>query len=254
MKHKETDYRHYWEERLLKHPNLRGTGHRAFSLPCNRVLYQAQRDCLELVLARHQISLQGKRVLDIGSGTGFYVQVFQQAGAARVVGLDIAETSVDLLRRRFPDGEFHVADIGGEDLPIPGPFDLIAAISVLYHLVDNAHFERALENIGRLLAEGGFLLISDTFRLPLLPTASHARFRPLSLYQPLLAQYNVQIVDVVPIYYLLNRTFVPLVGPMILRSKQLQRWLYEVDRRWRAAGRDNGRGMKLMLARKMAAS
>ncbi|RMF26012.1 MAG: hypothetical protein D6759_20410, partial [Chloroflexi bacterium] len=75
MKRRATDYRHYWERRLIRHPNLKGTGHRAFSLAYNRVLYQAQRDCLELVLARHQISLQGKRVLDIGSGTGFYVQL-----------------------------------------------------------------------------------------------------------------------------------------------------------------------------------
>ncbi|MEM3433450.1 MAG: class I SAM-dependent methyltransferase [Candidatus Methanomethyliaceae archaeon] len=251
MGHRVKDYRHYWEERLLKHPNLRGTGHRAFSLTYNHILYQAQLDCLELILARYHISLQGKRVLDIGSGTGFYIQFFRQAGAAQVVGVDIASTSVDLLRQQFPDSEFYNVDIGSSELPIAGPFDLIAAISVLYHIIDDAHFEQALENIGGLLVDGGFLIISDTFCLPLVPImASHVRFRPLSLYRSLLSQHNVQIVDTIPIYYLLNRTFVPLVGPLFLRLGWLHRWLYEVDRQWRAEGRDNGRGMKLMLARK----
>jgi hypothetical protein len=62
----------------------------------------------------------------------------------------------------------------------------------------------------------------------------------------------MEIVDVLPMYYLLNRTFIPKIGPMMLRAKKLQDLLYAIDRRWRAKGRDNGRSMKLMLARKVA--
>ena len=252
MRRTKEDYRDYWEQRLSQNLDLRGTGHRAFGLELNEVLYQAQRDCLELILHKHGISLSGRRVLDVGSGTGYYVRLFEQLGAAEVVGLDITETSVRYLRDTFPDRQFHVCDIGGEQLPIDGEFDVVSVISVLYHLVDDRQFERAIANLSRLLVPDGILMVSDTFRTPLLPTASHARLRPLETYERAFSQHRLRIEDVVPMYYLLNRTFVPVIGPWMLRSRALQGWLYALDKRWRAAGRDNGRAMKLMLARKTA--
>jgi SAM-dependent methyltransferase len=248
-----SDYRDYWEDRLTREPNLRGTGHRAFSLDYNEILYQAQMDCLELVLAKHQVKMKGKRVLDVGSGTGFYVRFFKEAGAGQVVGIDITEASVEYLQRTFPNCNFHICDIGSKRIPVAGPFDVISTISVLYHLVDDARFERAIAHLGHLLSPDGYLLITDTFAHPLLPSASHARFRTLEVYRELLLQHRLRIVDVLPVYYLLNRTLMPLVGPFLLRSRRLQRWLYQIDKRWREEGRDNGRAMKLMLARKAEA-
>jgi hypothetical protein len=83
-----------------------------------------------------------------------------------------------------------------------------------------------------------------------LPVASHARFRPLRTYEALLTEQQMEIVDVIPMYYLLNRTFVPKIGPALLRIGRLREWLYALDKRWRNLGRDNGRSMKLLLARK----
>ncbi len=245
-----SDYKGYWEDRLTREPNLRGTGHRAFGLGYNEILYQAQRDCLELVLAKHRVGIVGKRVLDVGSGTGFYIRFFKEADAGQVVGIDITRASVEYLQRIFPDCSFHICDIGSKRIPVAGPFDVISVISVLYHLVDDARFEQAIAHLAHLLSPDGYLLITDTFAHPLLPSASHAQFRTLETYRELLLQHGLHIVDVLPVYYLLNRPLIPLIGPFLLRSKQLQRWLYHTDKRWREEGRDNGRAMKLMLARK----
>lgn len=244
------DYRDYWEDRLTREPNLRGTGHRAFGLGYNKMLYRAQRDCLELLLAKHQVELAGRRVLDIGSGAGFYVHFFEEADAGQVVGIDITEASVEYLRKVFPRQDFRVCDIGSRRIPLAGPFDIISAMSVLYHLVDDARFEQAVTHLGHLLFDGGYLLITDTFSPPLLPSASHVRFRALEAYRELLLDRGLHIVDILPIYYLMNRTFLPLIGPFVLRSKRLQRRLYEIDKRWRREGRHNGSAMKLMLVRK----
>jgi len=246
------DYRDYWEQRLVRHTNLRGTGHRAFSLAYNKILYQAQRDCVEMMIDRHKIEISGQRVLDVGSGTGFYVAFFREKGASQVVGLDYTEASVEYLRTTYPDGEFHVCDIGGERLPVSGPFGVISAISVLYHLVDDAQYDRAIANLCLSMADGGAMLISDTFCTRSL-TAAHARFRPLDRYERLLRAYGVEVVDLLPLYYLLNRTFMPILAPRVLGLKWVSWALYETDKRWRAEGRDNGGSMKLMLACKTSA-
>lgn len=240
----------FWEERLASRLDLRGTGHRAFSLSYNRWLYQAQLDSFDGLIRRYAVDIAGKRVLDIGSGTGFYVDYFLREGAGSVYGIDITETSVRYLQQTYSTGHFLPCDIASKSLPIRGPFDIISAISVLYHVVDDARFDQALRNICQLLEPNGYLLLSDTFARSLLPTATHARHRLLTTYTSVFAQYDVQVVDVIPMYYFLNRTFVPVIGPRILSALSLGRRLYQLDTRLRNAGLSNLDGMKLMLARR----
>src|SRR5262245_19081086 len=80
----------------------------------------------------------GIPVLDVGSGTGFYVERWRRTGAA-VTGLDLTEVAVEELRRSFPEIPFVRADIGGalEQIPLPAErFQAISAFDVLFHLVD----------------------------------------------------------------------------------------------------------------------
>lgn len=242
--------RSYWESRLGANISLRGTGHRAFNLAYNDRLYAAQRDCVEQLLDDHDVDLQGGSALDVGSGNGFFVRCWLERGASTVTGLDITVASVAYLQRQFPQNSFAVADVAAAHLPLDRRFDLVSCISVLYHVVDDEKFARALGNLGASVGPGGHLLVSDTFVPSILPTARHARFRTLDQYRTLLARAGFEILDVLPVYYLLNRTFVPLVGPAVLNRLNLAGSLYRLDSRWRAEGRSNGDGMKLLLARK----
>jgi SAM-dependent methyltransferase len=97
---------------------------------------------------------RGRRVLDVGCGTGVDLVRFARAGAS-VTGVDLAPSAIDLARRNFEiqrlDAELIVAD--GEKLPFPdGRFDLVFAHGVVQYttnpqaLVDECH---------RVLAPGG---------------------------------------------------------------------------------------------------
>ncbi len=247
------DARRYWESRLASNISLRGTGHRAFSVAYNDWLYAAQRDCVALLFETGGVDLQDRRALDVGSGNGYFVRNWLDRGARAVVGLDITVSSIHHLQRMFPAQCFAVGDVAAPHLPVQGRFDLVSCISVLYHVVDEVMFVRALGNLCRHVSHGGHLLVSDTFVRSLWPTARHARFRTLDEYRTVLTNHGMDVIDVVPVYYLLNRTYIPLLGPAVLNRFNLAETLYGVDARWRTAGRSNSDGMKFLLARRREA-
>jgi SAM-dependent methyltransferase len=250
MNKKTLDTRKYWDDRLASNLNLRGTGHRAFGIEYNNALYRAQADCLEALLDRWQVDLKGKRVLDVGSGTGFYVDFYLNRGAQHLCGLDISETSVQYLSDKYPGCSFYVEDISKPALADLGEFDLVSVISVLYHVIDDALFRQAVDHLGNLCKPGGYLLISDALKGFWLPSAKHARLRRLEAYQPLLE--NFEIIALAPIYYFLNRSFIPVIGPKLIDLLHLGSILSRWDDRLRKRGWGNGSGMKFLLARRMS--
>jgi 2-polyprenyl-3-methyl-5-hydroxy-6-metoxy-1,4-benzoquinol methylase len=244
------DTRTYWEQRLATETNLKGTGHRAFDMDNNLWLYRTQRECLDQVLNEHHVMIPGKSVLDIGSGTGFFVDFYQERQAGSIVGVDLTVTSKNYLEAHYPAGTYYAADISEEALPFSGEFDIVSAMGVLYHIVDENRFQQAIINICSLLKSGGYLVISDSFQKPFLPTAQHAHLRSLMDYEPILKQQGVSILDLRPVYYLSNRTYIPVIGPALINGLKLGKTLYTIDQRLRQTKLSNGTGLKTLLARK----
>ena len=103
-----------------------------------------------------------KAVLDIACGTGFGASILLQGGAARVVGMDISEDAIRMAREKYgvPGLEFETGDV----LRIPCPrdsFERIVCFETLEHVRDQ---DRALEEMSRVLAPGGILVISSPNR------------------------------------------------------------------------------------------
>jgi SAM-dependent methyltransferase len=97
---------------------------------------------------------RGRKVLDVGCGTGVDLVRFAQAGAT-VTGVDIAPGAIDLARRHFEirrlEADLVVGD--GEALPFPDKqFDLVFAHGVVQYTTN----PQALVNeCRRVLAPGG---------------------------------------------------------------------------------------------------
>lgn len=243
----------FWDERLKTTTSLVGTGHRAFNLAYNKALYAMQSDTLDMLLSTANISLAEKRVLDVGSGIGYYINYFQQRGAKNIIGIDIAPTSVSYLQKTYPQYQFQCTDIGSSSgITIDGKFDFISAISVLYHIVDDDRFASALNNICSYLAPGGFLVLTDMFRKTLQLTARHAKFRTTDSYSSVFAAYNLKIIDQLPMYYFMNRTYVPVIAPKILQLKSITQLLLKIDTVLRKKRYTFGSGLQMMLLRRTA--
>jgi 2-polyprenyl-3-methyl-5-hydroxy-6-metoxy-1,4-benzoquinol methylase len=242
----------YWEQRLRSRANLQGTGHRAFSEQYNQVLYQAQVECLDVLLHEAKIAVNRCSVLDVGSGVGYFVRHFLNRDAHSVIGSDLTFASVQHLQTLFPDSEVFQCDVSAPNLPLQATFDIISCISVLYHILDDVRFTQALTNLCQWVSPEGVLIVSDIFRT--VPAARHARFRSLATYETILARNQMQIVARVPVYFLLNRTFLPIIGPWLIDTFQVGKSLAHFDRRLRQAGMTIGASMYFLLAKRVRSS
>lgn len=240
------DTRRYWEERLEAKANLRGTGHRAFSEAYNRVLYAAQAETVDGMLAAAGVAVAGKSVLDVGSGVGFFLDYYRSRGAATVVGTDLTYASVRYLHDNNGAGAVLQCDVTAPHLPVGRTFDIVNCVSVLYHVLDDGLFTQGLANLCQAVRPGGCLVVNDGFKRA--PTARHARFRLLESYTAILAENQMRVVAVTPAYYLLNRTFVPVLGPWLIETCGLSEGLMGIDRRLRQAGVATGASMHFLLA------
>lgn len=154
----------YWEERLRRHPDVCGVGCLAYGLQFNRWLYRIRRHRFRAVVRRLGIDVARQRILDVGSGTGFYLEQWNRAGARTVDGLDFTEAAVKSLRQAHPQSRIHHCDIGDPHCPLPAAaYDAVSAFDVLFHIVDDDRYATALRNVARALRPGGLFVYSDNF-------------------------------------------------------------------------------------------
>jgi SAM-dependent methyltransferase len=101
--------------------------------------------------------LAGRRLLDVGCGTGKSFLPMLARGYD-VAGCDLSPAMVELAREKLPPGlvELFVADM--RDLPVAGSFDLVTCLDdALNYLVDPAELVPALCGMAANLAPGGLV-------------------------------------------------------------------------------------------------
>ena len=144
----------YWNQRALDYAG-RGAGLRAvcsYGMPSfyNGYIQVTQ----ELALAGHLKVPAGSSVLDLGCGIGRWSRRLARRGA-EVVAVDVAPAMIDEAQRRSAGTtiDYRVADL--RDLDLGRTFDVVLAVTVLQHILDDREFARAAANVARHLAPGG---------------------------------------------------------------------------------------------------
>ena len=200
------DNRQYWESRLREHYSLAGVGYLRLGRRYNEWMYRVRGAVFDRVVAGlSPEGWAGRGVLDVGSGTGFYVERWLRLGA-RVTGLDLTEVAVAELRRAFPAAGFLQADIGTAGaVPLEtASFDAVSAMDVLFHIVDDAAYARAFANIAQLLKPRGWFLWSDNFLRHATERVTHQASRSLAESTRLVEAAGFEVVRRVPMFVLMN--------------------------------------------------
>ena len=200
----DAELRVFWERRLGNDWTESGVGYRALGRAFNTWMYRIRRAVFAREVARLGVGA-GSQVLDIGSGTGFYVQCWQDAGAGRIVGCDLTEAAVGRLRRRFPDVTFvrvDAADVATEFAP--ASFDAASCMDVLFHITDDRQYTRAIRGVAEVLRPGGHFVLSENFLHRAEQRGEHQVNRTASAICSILGDAGFDIVRRVPMLVLMN--------------------------------------------------
>ena len=98
----------------------------------------------------------GRRILDVGCGTGVMTACLRRYGA--VTAVDYSEAALALARRFLPDVRFIAGSLAEAALP-SASFDVITLFDVTEH-IPQAERQSFLDELGRLATSGAVLLLS----------------------------------------------------------------------------------------------
>ena len=111
-------------------------------------------------------SLEGKKLLDVGCGTGRYFQYFKRRGAKELVGVDVGERLLEIMKKVNPFVKTVLAS--AENLPFPGEyFDVVISLGLVEHFRNP---EPVLHEFTRVLKVGGILITETPNKLNLIFT------------------------------------------------------------------------------------
>jgi 2-polyprenyl-3-methyl-5-hydroxy-6-metoxy-1,4-benzoquinol methylase len=195
----------YWERRLAEKFASDGVGFGGLSRAFNDWMYRVRRHVFLREVGPLAHGRPDLRVLDVGTGTGFYVERWHEVGVRRVVGSDLTETAVAELRRRYPADDFARFDVGTSDHPFGDRrFEAISAFDVLFHIVDDDRFGAAFGTLFELLEPGGVLVFSDNFLHAPAARGVHQVSRSLEEIEAAVHGAGFEIVRRRPMFALLN--------------------------------------------------
>jgi SAM-dependent methyltransferase len=214
------DIRRFWEERYAAHPDITGAGAVGNRPHFVELMYAARMRQVERGLRSFGLSdLSSRRVLDVGSGTGAWLEFWRRHGVTHLAGMDFAAASASMLRQRFPDCVIAQGDVCEAPFDLPDQAcDMISSFEVFMHILDPLRFHRAIANLASYCAPGGWLLISDPIisgrhYVPATLTSDYVTYRSLGEYREALEVAGFRIREVRPATVLLN-------SPLEARSRR----------------------------------
>jgi hypothetical protein len=97
-----------------------------------------------------------------------------------------------------------VLDISATPVTLEGHYDAISAMDVLFHIVDDLRYAEALQNLGKLLAPGGLLVITENLPHRASLRTEHQASRRLDTVIELLHDAGLDVVSRRPLFVLMN--------------------------------------------------
>ncbi len=186
----------YWRNRNDGRTDLTAVGQKSFGSAYNQIIYLRRLEVLDELLSENCANLEHNRIADIGCGNGFYTRYFHKKRANKYTGLDISETTINKLKKEYPELEFIKCDITLKDFVHGEKFDLICFFDVLYHIVDDGRALQALVNIsGMMRNDDSRLIIFDQLASSEVRLSRHVIFRSRKNFLDMVDQAGLEVTD-----------------------------------------------------------
>jgi ribosomal protein L11 methyltransferase len=148
----------WWLDPHPDTPTPAPPGRRRLAVPPRTAFGSGSHESTRLILcALEETDLKGRRVLDVGTGSGILALAADASGASRVLGVDIDPVAIAVaceirsLQEWRPGVRFVIGSAG---CVVGGSFDM-----VLCNMI-SAHFKPLLDNMASAVAPGGQLVLS----------------------------------------------------------------------------------------------
>lgn len=120
-------------------------------------------------LAAHGVSLQGRKILDAGCGSGYTLGlIWERFRPYALDGFDVVPSQVEAAGRRGTAARVFRADITSLELPADS-YDAVFVCGVLHHCRE---WRSGVAHVARVLRTGGVLLLEE-------PDVAHLKFERL---------------------------------------------------------------------------
>jgi SAM-dependent methyltransferase len=197
--------RTYWEHRLTPALDITTVGHSGLGYVYNAWLYKARFRAMQRALDKLNLHISNKSVVELGVGSGAWIPFWSKFGPSQIVGIDITQTSVRALTKRYPQCRFLQEDICSPSFRSQeDEFDIVTAFDVLFHITDDTSFSYAISNISKLVKSNGWVVVSDSF----CPNPSgpyyHEYHRSYDHYLMELQSANLRPAYLEPIFFMMT--------------------------------------------------
>jgi len=109
-------------------------------------------------LKKHNISLEGKIILDAGCGSGYSTQlIINEFKPSKIFAFDFMEEQIRLAKKRNLVAEFSIGDVANINFD-SNTFDAVFVFGVLHHVPE---WRKALSEIARVLKPGGIFIVEE---------------------------------------------------------------------------------------------
>jgi len=112
--------------------------------------------------------VEGACVLDVACGTGDLSLVLDEAGEARVIGLDFCRPMLEIARDKADEGSRTIPFVEGDALRLPFGDETFDAVTIAFGLRNLAGVSDGLRELRRVLKSGGRLAVLE-FSSPVVP-------------------------------------------------------------------------------------
>jgi len=148
----------FWDARHQRETDLRSGGDVSFDEATNRMFYIRRLGLLLEIIGDQSHPAAPLFVLDAGCGKGWFARELARFGHA-VDGIDLSPSALAHCRREGGGPQYFRSSL--VDWRSPWLYDVVLAIDVLFHVMDDAEWERSVRNLASLVRLTGRLVLAD---------------------------------------------------------------------------------------------
>jgi 2-polyprenyl-3-methyl-5-hydroxy-6-metoxy-1,4-benzoquinol methylase len=148
----------YWNERHKQEGDLRSGGDISFDETTNRMFYMRRLSMLMDIIGQQTSPVAPLFLLDAGCGKGYFSRELARFGH-QVDGIDGSEAAIATCRELGGGPQYHRSTLSG--WRVNWLYDVVFSIDVMFHILDDAEWERSVRNLASLVRLSGKLVIGD---------------------------------------------------------------------------------------------